>query len=255
MTVQTVLDYLWTLAPATYKMSWDNVGLLLGRAAAPVHRILVSLDLTLAVAEEADRLGCELIVTHHPAIFKGDRHITDLDPLTGPELFCLERRIAVISMHTNLDCAPGGVNDVLAEQLDLHNIEPLFDGTDPALIRMGLTEPTDLRTFAAFVKERLGCAGLRFADAGRPVRRVAVGGGSCIELAELALAAGCDTFVTGDVKYHQFLDTAARGLNLIDAGHFPTEDPVCRMLLEKLAARFPEAELFKSCRTDPVRWL
>ena len=106
MTVQTVLDYLWELAPAEYKMSWDNVGLLLGRSGAEVRRCLLALDATAAVADEAKALGCELVVTHHPVIFRGDKHVTDLDPLTEPELRFLENRIAVISMHTNLDCAP-----------------------------------------------------------------------------------------------------------------------------------------------------
>ncbi len=255
MTVQTVLDYLWTLAPAEYKMPWDNVGLLLGRAGAEVRRVLLTLDATAAVADEARALGCELVVSHHPVIFRGDKHVTDLDPLTEPELRFLENRIAVISMHTNLDCAPGGVNDVLAARLGLRETEALAAPGEPALLRCGTVEPRSLPDFAAFVKTSLGCAGLRWISGGRPVRKLAVGGGSCIELAEVALAAGCDTLVTGDVKYHEFLNAAARGLNVVDAGHFATENPVIGMLFDKLHARFPELELRISAHQDFIRFL
>lgn len=255
MTVQTVLDYLWELAPLSCKQSWDNVGLLLGRSGAEVRRVLTALDLTAAVAEEAVRLDCQLIVTHHPAIFKGDKHITDTDRLTLPELICLENRIAVISMHTNLDCAPGGVNDVLAGLLGLHNIYVLPDDPEPALIRVGTVETCALSEFAAYVKKTLGCAGVRYVDAGKPVCKVAVGGGSCIEFVDPILETGCDTFVTGDVKYHQFLNARARGLNIIDAGHFGTENPVVGVIRAKLAQRFPELEILRSAHGDCVRFL
>ena len=255
MTVQTVLDYLWTLAPITYKESWDNVGFLAGRKDAPVTRVLVALDATAAVAEEAAELGCELVVTHHPLIFHAPKHVTDADPMTGTLLSFLEKGVAVISMHTNLDCAPGGVNDVLAERLGLHNVEVLEDGETAGLLRAGDSEPMELPAFAAFVKQRLSCPGLRYADGGRAVRRVAVGGGGCSEFMELAAAAGCDTFVTADVKYHAFQEAQTRGLNLIDAGHFETENPVCAVLIEKLAARFPELEVFPSAHSDCIRYL
>ena len=255
MTVQTILDYIWTLAPIEYKMSWDNVGLLLGRASAEVHRVLLSLDATAAVAREAAELGCELVVSHHPVIFRGDKHVNDLDPLTEPELLFLENRIAVISMHTNLDCAPGGVNDVLASLLGLHNIEILQEPGEPALVRCGTVERQSLPEFAAFVKKTLLCPGLRFIDGGCAVQKVAVGGGSCIESAESALAAGCDTFVTGDVKYHEFLDAAARGLNVVDAGHFETENPVIHALRAKLQDRFPEIGFLISAHCGLIRFL
>lgn len=255
MTVQTILDYLWSLAPVEYKMSWDNVGLLLGRSTAEVRKCLLALDATAAVADEAKALGCELVVTHHPVIFRGDKHVNDLDPLTEPELRFLENRIAVISMHTNLDCAPGGVNDVLAQRLGLHNIEVLEDGETAGLLRAGETDPAALEDFAAFVKERLGCPGLRFTSGGRPVRRVAVGGGGCAGYIALAAEAGCDTFVTADVKYHEFQEAQTRGINLIDAGHFETEDPVCGVLIEKMTARFPELRVLRSDHSDCIRYL
>lgn len=255
MTVHTILDYLFTLAPVAYKESWDNVGFLAGRKDAAVTKVLVALDPSEDVAEEAAALGCELVVTHHPLIFKPAKHVTDADPMTGALLSFLEKGVAVISMHTNLDCAPGGVNDELAEKLGLHNVTILEDGETAGLIRAGELAELALPDFAAFVKEALACPGLRFSDGGKPVRRVAVGGGACTGFIELAEASGCDTFVTADVKYHEFQEAVTRGINLIDAGHFETENPVCAVLRHKLAAAFPELEVLLSAHADCVHFL
>lgn len=255
MTVKEILDFLWTLAPVEYKESWDNVGFLMGRKDAPVARILVALDATEAVAAEAEALGCQLVVTHHPVIFRAPLHLTDDDPRTRVLLAFLERGLAVISMHTNLDCATGGVNDELAFRLGLQNVEILPDGETAGLIRVGEVEERSLPEFAALVKEKLACPGLRYADGGRTVRRVAVGGGACGDFIDRVAAAGCDTFVTADLKYHQFQDAAVLCLNLIDAGHFETEDPVCDALLHRLAAAFRDVELLRSKHSDCIQYL
>lgn len=255
MTVKDILDYLWTLAPLSCKEHWDNVGFLCGRAQTPVKRVLVALDAAESVAEEAERLGCELVVTHHPLIFKGAMHVTDRD-LTGQTLLAFaERRLAVISMHTNLDCAQGGVNDVLAQRLGLSDVEVLPDGETAGLIRCGCREEESVDSFAAFVKKELRCPGLRFVRGGRPVRKVAVGGGSCGEFLQTVKDAGCDTFVTADVKYHVFCTAKQLGVNLLDAGHYETENPVCGVLAEKLGAQFPELEIFLSSLSDPAEFL
>ena len=147
-------------------------------------------------------------------------------------------------MHTNLDVAQGGVNDALAQVLRLEDPGPL---SGDGIGRVGtLSAPMPLAEFAAFVCRALGANGVRYADAGRMVSRVAVGGGACGEYEAAALAAGCDTFVTSDLKYHQFLDAPGKGINLIDAGHFPTEDPVCARLLAYLSEHFPELQVTKS---------
>ena len=182
-TVQNILDALFALAPEEYKEGWDNVGFLLGHRDAPVTKVLVALDATEEVAEEAAALGCELLVTHHPLIFEGIKQVTDETPVGRRILALLERKIALISMHTNLDCAPGGVNDRLASLIGLHNISILEDGETAGLVRMGEVREQTLPVFAAFVKSALDCPGVRYADAGKPVRKVAVGGGSCGEFA------------------------------------------------------------------------
>ena len=238
---------LFTLAPREGAADWDNVGLLIGDPAQSVTKVLVALDITEAVAAEAVEAGCEAIVAHHPVMNCRWLPVQSLraDDAQGKLLRTLVKAdIAAICMHTNLDTAQGGVNDVLAETLELIDPGPL---TDYGIGRTGtLKAPMALSDFAAFVKERLGCNGLRYIDAGKPVHRVAVGGGSCGDLEEAAIAAGCDTFVTSDIKYHQFLDAVGHGINILDAGHFPTENPICDTLITYLKEQFPELTIIKS---------
>lgn len=238
---------LFDLAPKSGAMDWDNVGLLVGDPAAEVKRVLVALDATEAVVDEAVSKDCELIVTHHPIMNCRWFSVQSLreDTPQGHLLRKLTRaNISVICMHTNLDVAEGGVNDVLARTLRLEDPGPFLED---GLGRIGqLPAAMALGDFAARVSEVLGCNGVRYADAGIPVRRVAVGGGACSEYADAAAVAGCDTFVTADVGYHAFLDAAGKGINLIDAGHFPTEDPVCQALISCLQEKFPALFVEKS---------
>ena len=243
-TVNEIRNRCLAWAQPDWKEEWDNVGLLLGSADAGVRKVLVALDVTMAVAKEAAEWGAELIVSHHPLLFSAV-NLSDETSDGALLLYLAQNRIAVISLHTNLDSAPGGVNDVLARRLDLQNIST-FDGAEYGIGRIGTAPEQDLEAFVRFVKERLGAGGLRYAPGGRPVRRVAVGGGSCMDFLPQAIAAGCDTFVTGDIKYHQFQKAAKLGVNLIDAGHFPTEDPVCEVLCSFLRGQFPEIEVKKS---------
>lgn len=238
---------LFDLAPGEGAMEWDNVGLLVGDPERLVERVLVALDITEAVADEAIAKGCELIVAHHPVMNCRWLPVQSIrDDTPQGHLLCklLRHGICAICMHTNLDVAVGGVNDALARALELTDAEPLCED---GLGRVGqLSEPLALAEFARFVCRRLGCNGVRWADAGRPVSRVAVGGGACGDLVDTAVAAGCDTFVTADLSYHQFLDAEGKGINLIDAGHFPTEDPVCQWLMKCLTRAFPDLEVVKS---------
>lgn len=252
MTVQTVLDFLQTLAPAEMKYDWDNVGLLCGDRTQPVRKVLVALDPFENVVREAIALGADLILTHHPLIFSPARSVTADDPVGRCILLLAKHGIAAVNAHTNLDVAPDGVNDVLARTLGLEYITvPTPMGTDAqgrpyGLLRAGTVAPQPLAQFLEHVKTRLGTPVLRYADGGQPVHRVAVGGGACGDEALEALEAGCDTLVTADVKYNQFRDAFDRGLNLIDAGHFYTENPVMAPVAKKLQAQFPQLEVILS---------
>ena len=246
MTVHDILTFVEILAPPSMKYDWDNVGLLCGSAGQEVHKILVALDPFEGVCLEAADKGADLLVTHHPLIFRPRTSVTDGDDVGRSILFLAKHGISALNAHTNLDCAPGGVNDVLAETLGLADVEVLDplgvdgQGRPWGLLRAGAVEAQPLPQFLAHVKTRLQVQGLRYVDGGRPVRKVAVGGGACADELPAVLAAGCDTFVTADVKYNEFYDAKAEGVNLIDAGHFATENPVVAVLAAKLRAAFPE---------------
>ena len=253
-TVCEIRDYLLSLAPKAWKEDWDNVGLLCGRQSQEVSRILVALDVTMAVAKEAAEKQAQLIVSHHPLLFSTQAICDETEH--GALLYYLaSHNIAVISMHTNLDSAPDGVNDRLAQCLGLANIRT-FTGEEYGIGRIGDVDEQSLADFAAFTAKQLKAGGIRYADGGKPVRCVAVGGGACMDFLPQAVAAGCDTFVTGDIKYHQFQKAATLGVNLIDAGHFPTEDPICEVLCQKLTAQFPDITAEKSeVHADCVKFL
>ena len=244
LTVIEIENALYELAPRECAQDWDNVGLLVGRPRNEVRRALVSLDITEEVIAEAVQWKADLIVSHHPVIFHGQKSVTDRDPVGRRVLELAENGIAAICMHTNLDCAEGGVNDVLAQALGIR-IPERFTGEGVG--RCGWREePMALPEFVRFVCQVLGCNGVRYAGAGKPVHRVAVGGGACGEFEDAAIYAGCDTFVTSDLSYHQFVDAKAKGINLIDAGHFPTEDLVCGKVIACLTKLFPNLQVQKS---------
>lgn len=251
-TVNDILKYLDTLAPAGMKESWDNVGLLCGDPQQEVTTVLVALDPFEHVCREASRLGAQLLVTHHPLIFQAPKAITTQTSVGRSILHLCRHGISAINAHTNLDCAPGGVNDVLAAAVGLRQIQVLDPkGLDEAgrpwgLLRCGNVPEQSLEAFLGHVKAALGCQGLRYTDSGRPVSRVAVGGGSCAGALLDVYEAGCDTFITSDIKYNQFWDAQDLGLNLIDAGHFCTENPVVAVLAQKIQAAFPEIRVITS---------
>ena len=252
-TVKDILAFIETLAPSYMKEDWDRVGLNCGHIDRPVKKILVALDPFADVCKEALETGADLLITHHALIWTPG-FVTDTDEQGRNTLFLIEHNIACINAHTNLDCAPGGVNDILAARLSLENIEVIAPNGEDAqgrpwgLLRMGDVPTQGLHNFLESVKTKLGCAGLRYVDGGKPVRKVAVGGGACAGEMHKAAAAGCDTFVTADVRYIQFWQAKNLGLNLIDAGHFYTENPVCVILAEKLQHAFPKIAVTISAR-------
>lgn len=250
--VTDILEYLESLAPAAMQESWDNVGLLCGSKNKEVKKIFVALDPFESVCREAVEAGADLLVTHHPLIFQPAKAVTDDTGVGRAILVLASHGICAINAHTNLDCAPGGVNDTLAKAVGLRNIEVVnptgvdAQGRPWGLLRMGEVIEMALSDFLAQVKQALGCKCLKFVDGGKPVRKVAVGGGSCGSEMGKAIQAGCDTFVTADLKYNQYWDAKEAGLNLIDAGHFHTENPVCAVLAEKLRQAFPDVEVILS---------
>ena len=255
LSCQLIMNALERIAPRRLAEDWDNPGLLVGSYAQQVGRVLVALDVDDAVVAEAIERKVDLIVAHHPAIFRGMKQLrTDL-PLGKRLAALLTHGIAVAAAHTNLDVTRGGVNDVLAAHLGLEKLSSFVitsqeEGVTESLGRMGvLPASLAIEDFARTVKERLGVSHVRLAAvAARPVRRVAVCGGAGAEFIDTAVRLGADVYVTGDVKYHDAQRAVEQGMHIIDAGHFGTEAPVLPVLAEHLRAELAseqgEIEIF-----------
>ena len=240
MTVQNIFDFLESKFPVDTACDFDNVGILVGDKDAVVKRALIALDCTSITVDEAVENGCNLIITHHPVIFNPLKNV-----LKGSIVYSLiENGISVISMHTNLDIASGGVNDVLIELLGAKG-EAALDSENCGRIGY-LDSHTSIADFLQICKSKLNANGLRYYSSGKDVYKLAVMGGSGGDSLEDAYAHGCDTYVTADVKYHQFLRAQELGINLIDADHFCTENPVIPVLRDQLAKQFPATEFIIS---------
>lgn len=249
-TVQDILDIIDTIAPAHLAESWDNIGLMLGDPAAQVTAILLGLDPTTALLDEALTMNANLVITHHPLIFTPLKAIHLGQPDGRFIDLALRNEMSVISSHTNFDAAPDGTSDVLARLLGLENIRPLAPHADGeagcGLGRIGdYAAPLSREEFLERLRE--ACAPPWLLAAGTPPRqvsRVAVCGGSCSELADQALRAGAQVLVTAEVKHHIARRAEETGLWLIDAGHFATELPgmqhLARLLATETARRFRE---------------
>jgi dinuclear metal center YbgI/SA1388 family protein len=216
----------------------DRVGLQAGERSKPVRHVLVSLDVTQAVINEAVFSRADLIVSHHGVLY-GDSIRPNDDTDAGTVLLTLcQTGIASVAMHTNLDAAKGGVNDELARLIGLEDVR-VFDEKS-GIGRMGrLAKPMLARTLATQCKMALKTGIVRFYDAGKPVQAVALSSGGGGDLLEDAIRAGCDAFVTGDVKHSGFLTARNQGISLLDCGHFATENIIVPVLAEYLIKLFP----------------
>ena len=225
VTVGQVLELLERIAPLELAEEWDNVGLLAGSRETEVDCVLCALDLNAGVLDEAIEKGVQLIVTHHPILFRGRRNLCEDDP-EGRLLCSLIRSgIALIALHTNFDNVHPGVNDALASQLGLTDVVPLKNG-----MCIGSVEKTTFTEFAETIRRKLGGAARMYGNGEAAVRRVAVLGGAGEDFAEIAVRAGADVYVTGEMAYHKALSAVDCGMCVVEAGHAATEKPSIYML-------------------------
>ncbi len=245
MTVKEFYAELTRLYPDSLSCPWDNDGLMCcADSFADVKRVLVSLDVTDAALAYANDKGFDLILTHHPMIFRGLNSVCDGSLVGSRAVFAIKNGITVISLHTRLDAGNQGVNDCLAELLGLTDIEVFGDEESPRLGRIGTTE-ISADEFIEKLKSALSLKTVNAYITG-DIKKVAVVGGSGKDFISPAIMAGADTLVTGECSYNASLDAASSGLNIIEAGHYQTEFPVCRRLAQ-LARDIAgaEAEIFE----------
>ena len=238
MTVKELYDHIEAFAPRTLSAEWDNDGIACAAdLARPVKRVLVALDATEGVVDRAVTGGFDLLLTHHPLLFRGVKELTPTATVPRKLLKLIGGGVAAMSFHTRLDAATGGVNDILAAALGLENAMP-FGPVGEDMGRIGtLAKEVPAAEYAKTVCEKLQIPAVLLAGDG-PVRRVAVLGGEGGDFLPYAKAAGADLFLSGRIGYHRMLDGAEEGMILMEAGHFATEVAVCH----KLAALVREAD-------------
>ena len=268
------VDFLESFAPVPLAEDWDNVGLLIGNRERDVSAAMTCLTLTPDVADEAVREKAQLVVSHHPVLFRPTQRLTADDAQGRMLLQLIESGVAVYSPHTGYDSAAEGINHQLAEALELKNIgvlrpaaldngdvtpSPQLDAAHAAIGggRFGsLSKPIELSRFVEVVAKRLGSAGIQYVgDAKRLVQTVAVACGSAAEFLTDAQTRGCDVLVTGEARFHACLEARTAGIALILAGHYATERPGVERLAAVLGDRFSDVRVWASgAESDPIQW-
>ena len=225
MTVKTIYEKLSERIPEELREVWDNDGLMCSSDdSREVKSALITLDVTEDIVDYAIAHGFDLIVSHHPLIFKPLASVTEDSHVARKVIKLIKNDISVMSFHTRADKVEGGVNDILAEMLGMQDVEPFGEGD---LGRIGtLKEELNMEDFSYLLKGLLDCDGVKVADALIPVQRVAVVGGDGKSYVSAALKAGADTFVSGRIGYNVMAEAGEMGINLLEAGHFFTEHPV-----------------------------
>lgn len=242
MIIKDIYQFLDSIYPFNYTDSIDNTGLLIGNMDASVERIMLALDITHSIIDEAIEKKINLIITHHPVIFH------KIGKIEGGSIVArlVKQEINVISAHTNADMAVGGISDIMLEMLGFDNtkciIEPVYGEIGYGRIGISYKEfsPEEL---ADYTKRIFGTAHLRYVSGGKPIKKIAVSSGSSGSLYEKAAKLGADAYITGDVKWDQFVGAVNMGFTLIDAGHFETENIILSVMKEQLQNKFENIQI------------
>lgn len=259
MKIKEVVSALERFAPLPLQADFDNAGLQVGLTEAELSGALLCLDVIEPIVDEAIRLGCNLIVAHHPLIFRKLSCISNQNYVQRTVMKAIQNHITIVAMHTNMDSAKGGVNYKIAEKLGLQNLsfigkEQIVDGVTGGEGIIGtFAEGLAADDFISLLKRvfEVECVQanqlLR-----RPIKRVALCGGSGAFLLSEALHAGADAFVTGEMGYHDFFDMEQR-IQLAVIGHYQSEQFTSEIFKEIIQKEFPEAHCCISCiNTNPI---
>lgn len=251
ITVKIISDYIDRIAPYSTKSEWDNCGVLVGDGEKKVKNVAFCLDLTSETLSQANKIGADLIITHHPIIFKAQKNF-----LKGNLAYELAfSGISAISAHTCFDCAEGGVNDVLCEILDIKNPVgvPSAECQIP-MARIGDIEEMSSLDFAKKVSEKLHTV-CRVVDCENKIKKVAVCGGAGMDFLTDVVKMGADAYVTGDISHHEMLEAKEKGITVVAAGHFETETASTGRLMGLIKKEFPELECTALKQSNPVKFI
>ena len=257
-----IIDAMEQMAPVCLKEDFDNVGLMVGDKMAMVKKVLLALDCTLEVIEEAKELKADLIITHHPLIFNRPKSITT-DTLQGKKIIeLIKNNINLYSSHTNLDSAFGGLNQTIVEMLGFESNEILEKSKITSYGNVGLGRMIRLETemnlkdLIDTVKSKLKINTLRVVEGNRKIKNIAVINGSGQSFIKQAVNEGADCIITGDTTYHFALDYKEMGVTIIDTGHFGSEWLVFLETMKKIKNQFKEIEFIESKKVeDPYTFI
>ena len=244
MTVNDILNSITEVAPLQWQESYDNAGLQVGDLNAEARKALICLDITEEVVDEAVAKKCNVIVSHHPLIFRGLKHLTPQTYIERAVMKAVKHDISMISMHTNLDNSYLGVSRVLAERLGLKNLHLLQPSVaEPEVCGSGMVgefeHPMEETGFLDLVAKTIESPCLRHSPmTGRKIQKVALCGGAGVPFMADALRNQADAYLTADVKYHDFFVPESRIL-LVDGGHFETEQFTKELLCELIRKKIP----------------
>ena len=260
MTIKDITSYLETIAPAHLQESYDNAGLIVGNPDTEVTGVLTTLDCTETIIEEAKARGCNLVVAHHPIVFKGLKRFNGSDYVERTVIKAIKEDVAIYAIHTNLDnVRHRGVNERIAQRLGLENLRLLGPKNDDGTIGSGMIGelPTSMsgKYFLRHLKSSMDVTVVKHTELlNEDIRTVALCGGAGGFLLSKAKAAGAQAFVTSDYKYHEFFD-ADGDLVICDIGHYESEQFTTQLLAELLTEKFPTfAVLCTERNTNPVRY-
>lgn len=234
MNVQEIYHALDAFAPFSLAMEWDNSGLLIGNDEDTVTGVLITLDADFTALKAAFAAGCNTIISHHPFFFESEKRITDDTPFGRKVRFAVQNGLNILSAHTNLDACPGGINDTLGQLLELRATGGFCPTPNGGMLgRLG-RHSFENRTAFLTHAERILNTHARFCFVNDRFDNLAWVSGSGASCMEQALQAGADTLITGDVKYSAYMEARELGINLIDLGHFETEQIILPVLQKKL---------------------
>lgn len=257
MKIREIVDALERFAPLPLQDDYDNSGLQVGTTQAEASGALLCLDVTLEVIHEAIEKGCNLVVSHHPLLFRPLKQVTDTDFNGQIVMEAVKNGITLYASHTNLDNAANGVSMRMARIMGLSGCKPLEDHCDGggAGLVGELNQAVSELELLTMIRDRFHTGCLRHnGSLGRPIKRIALCGGAGAFLIDKALQAGADAFITGEISYHRFFGHDGQ-IKLIEAGHFETEQYTIGLIHDILSQAFPELKIVETeCRTNPVNY-
>ena len=260
MKIKEVIEALERFAPLPLQESWDNAGLQVGLTEAEVSGALLCLDVTCQIVDEAIKKGCNLIVSHHPLIFRKLARLTGEDYVQQAVMKALANNIVILSMHTNMDNARGGVNYKVAEKMGLRNVRFMsprqVDGVECGSGVMGeFEEPVAADDFIIMLKKTFGVECVQANQLlRRPIRTVAMCGGSGSFFLDEAVAAGADAFLTGEMHYHEFFGREQQ-IQIAVIGHYQSEQYTSEIFRDIIERECPGVGCFvaETC-TNPIMY-